>query len=443
MPFDSFDSSSSEGWMELESLRNFDSYYSPQIQQPMVYYPNSALFEETTDFVKYPYKHYDIDETGLFFSSPVSSSGSTLSPSSSSEYSVPESCSSTNSPQGSSPATLTCSPTDIMPSTFYINDSYHQSPLAHNPLELNTCDTFYNDHSLRSSTSDIDTAEGRVGTSSWPVRPPASFAEFSIPRAAIDKEELNLLVPLALPMSPPQVSLCATTTQKKPTKARRRNKKAHSQGIATRLVSPSPADSYLAGSSVSSISHNYHPLHSKSSIDIVQPQASTSAVVSDVPFTRKRKRDFQEKDFSYNNVASHHRAAKEQISYKEDVDCNDDDDPEYNNSCHVEDSEDDDYGGSLARTKRSRASTSNSSGSTPRFLCPEPGCRRSFKRLADQRRHGESAHEHKRFPCIYCPAVLSRYDALIRHQVNTSRCRRRMLQAQGIPSNASFEDDDG
>lgn len=30
--------------------------------QNTVYYSNSALFEETIDFVKYPYKHYDIDD---------------------------------------------------------------------------------------------------------------------------------------------------------------------------------------------------------------------------------------------------------------------------------------------------------------------------------------------------------------------------------------------
>ncbi|KAJ4500418.1 hypothetical protein C8R41DRAFT_485946 [Lentinula lateritia] len=449
-PFDSFDSSSSEGWME--SLHNFDSYYSSQTQQPMhaldafsqntVYYSNSALFEETIDFVKYPYKHYDIDDELLDFPSPASSSASMLSPSSSSDYSVPESCSPTNSPQGNFPATMTCSPADIMPSTFSINDEYQESPSAQNSLELNTCDPFYNNQSLGSSTSEIDTAEAWVETSSWSVRPPASFADFSNPRAAIDKEEL--LVHPALPMSPQQVdgfSSCATTTQKKPAKARRRpNKKVQSQSIAPRLVSSSPADSYVARSSVSSISHNYHPLHSESSIDIVQPQASTSAVVSNVPITRKRKRSYQEEDFSYYNVASHHRAAKEQIRYTEDgVDCNDDDDPEYN--CHIEDSEDDDYGGSQkqsARTKRSRASTSNISGSDPGFPCPEPGCERIFHRSADQRRHSESAHEHRRFPCIYCHAVLSRHDALIRHQVKARRCARRARQAQGRLPNASF-----
>ncbi|KAL0953185.1 hypothetical protein HGRIS_004440 [Hohenbuehelia grisea] len=63
-------------------------------------------------------------------------------------------------------------------------------------------------------------------------------------------------------------------------------------------------------------------------------------------------------------------------------------------------------------------SNSASSGMNPphrRFPCPRPGCTADFNRPADIRRHIDSVHEKKKYPCEECGRQFSRRDALKFH----------------------------
>ncbi|KAJ4483800.1 hypothetical protein J3R30DRAFT_3451488 [Lentinula aciculospora] len=126
---------------------------------------------------------------------------------------------------------------------------------------------------------------------------------------------------------------------------------------------------------------------------------------------QKRKR-VNEDEASYRDVASHHRATKRRISYKEanlsDLDDGDDDEPEY------EDDGDSNADGPEPLNIKGPSSKT--------YQCGYPDCPKVFGRSYDAQRHIDTAHKAKKYTCPSCKKSLSRRDALVRHIKMSKRC---------------------
>ncbi|KAJ4483771.1 hypothetical protein J3R30DRAFT_1827504 [Lentinula aciculospora] len=138
-----------------------------------------------------------------------------------------------------------------------------------------------------------------------------------------------------------------------------------------------------------------------------------SPLVLASPVAAQKRKRVNEDEASYRDVASHHRATKRRISYKEadlsDLDDGDDDDePEY------EDDGDSNADGPEPLNIKGPSSKT--------YQCGYPDCPKVFGRSYDAQRHIDTAHKAKKYTCPSCKKSLSRRDALVRHIKMSKRC---------------------
>ncbi|KAJ3996578.1 hypothetical protein F5050DRAFT_1758467 [Lentinula boryana] len=389
----------------LDFLHNFDdSYHSLELPEdinnpsnaiPMYYSDTSALFfEESPHYPKDPFRHHIgiiIDDANCF-PPPSPMSTFTVSPTSSSDYSVRDPYSLMSSPSDS--IVTTCSPADIFPSHNY----QELSPSSFELPSLGTEDEApYTYDDLRSPIPEC--GEGCNELRQWPTQTASSNGvdDYS---AMDDKESLSTHTD--------DKDHCPTSNETDDSDRRMRPS-------ATSSSSSLPVESKLPESS--------------------SPQLESPPMPVSVAITPKDTDQHQ--NLVIPVVASHHRAAKRRISYKElDVADNDDGDPDYKDTPSADNHKDDDFclknakpkPRKRARTKKNSDEDEPSSPSKP-HPCQKAGCTQRFGRFYDSLRHYESAHTKKQFICERCNTGLSRLDALLRHR-DSDKCKKRARRAR-------------
>ncbi|KAJ3715940.1 hypothetical protein DFJ43DRAFT_1101404 [Lentinula guzmanii] len=403
----------------LDFLHTFDdSYHSLELPEdiehpsnaiPLYYSDSSALFFEespTPHYQKDPFRHHIgiiVDDANCF-PPPSPMSTFTVSPTSSSDYSVRDPYSLMSSPSDS--IVTTCSPADIFPSLNYQEFSPPSFELPSLDMEVEAPFTY---DGLRSPIPEC--GEGCNELPQWPTQTAPSNGVDD--NSAMHDKELPPLSTHTDDKDP-----CPTSNE---TDEDQRMRQSADSSFSS--SSSLPAESKLPESSPS-------------------PQSPPMPVpVATVSITPKDTQADQHQVLVIPVVASHHRAAKRRISYKElDVEDNDDGDPEYKDTHDADNQKDDDFclkkdakrakpkPRKRARTKKNSDEDEPSSASKP-HPCQKEGCTERFGRFYDSLRHYESAHTKKQFICERCNTALSRLDALIRHK-DSVKCKKRARRAR-------------
>ncbi|KAJ3749425.1 hypothetical protein DFH05DRAFT_672776 [Lentinula detonsa] len=423
----------------LDFLHTFDDSY-PSLELPediehpsnaisLYYSDSSALFFEespTPHYQKDPFRHHIgiiVDDANVSealrpvhsrifllmtdiicfqcFPPPSPMSTFTVSPTSSSDYSVRDPYSLMSSPSDS--IVTTCSPADIFP-----GPSLNYQELSPPSFELPSLDMEveapFTYDGIRSPIPEC--GEGCNELPQWPTQTAPSNGVDD--NSAMHDKEL-------LPLSTHTDDKDSCPTSNETDEDRRMRQSANSSFSLSSL----PAESKLPESP--------------------SPQSSMPVSVATVSITPKDTNQHQVLVIPV--VASHHRAAKRRISYKElDVEDNDDGDPEYKDTHDADNHKDDDFclkkdakrakpkPRKRARTKKNSDEDEPSSASKP-HPCQKEGCTERFGRFYDSLRHYESAHTKKQFICERCNTALSRLDALIRHK-DSVKCKKRARRAR-------------
>ncbi|KAJ3800271.1 hypothetical protein GGU11DRAFT_420216 [Lentinula aff. detonsa] len=403
----------------LDFLHTFDdSYHSLELPEdiehpsnpiPMYYSDSSALFYEespTPHYQKDPFRHHIgiiVDDANVSealrpvhsrifllmtdiicfqcFPPPSPMSTFTVSPTSSSDYSVRDPYSLMSSPSDS--IVTTCSPADIFP-----GPSLNYQELSPSSFELPSLDMEveapFTYDGIRSPIPEC--GEGCNELPQWPTQTAPSNGVDD--NSAMHDKELP-------PRSTHTDDQDPCPTSNETDEDRRMRQSADSSFSSSSL----PAESKLPESP--------------------SPQSSMPVSVATVSITPKDTDQHQ--DLVIPVVASHHRAAKRRTH---DADNHKDDD-----FCLKKDAKRaKPKPRKRARTKKNSDEDEPSSASKP-HPCQKEGCTERFGRFYDSLRHYESAHTKKQFICERCNTALSRLDALIRHK-DSVKCKKRARRAR-------------